>query len=269
MSEISPESNLLTTREFWDANPCGVHDFYEAQVRQRYAMEPWLPAILERIAKAHGSILEIGCGQGIDSTLLCRNMAADGRYCGIDFSPKSVAIAQRNAATLGSALIVRPDYRVGNAEALEFPDASFDAVYSMGVIHHTADDLKAYSEVRRVLRPGGKAYLLLYRRPSLKVGVAQALRAVQAGLDAILRTDRVVYSAISRLGTSSSTFGTMFHECFGVPYMKWYSRAEMERIFDDFAVLKLEAYGPNLGRLLPGGNGPNPSGYFWLVEATK
>src|SRR4051812_18909880 len=99
---------LQTTREFWDANPCGVHSHYEQQKHQRYVMEPWLPGAVIKIAQREKSILEVGCGQGIDSTLLCANMAPDGEYVGIDYSPNSVAAAQANATALTERLVVKP-----------------------------------------------------------------------------------------------------------------------------------------------------------------
>ncbi|MEO5373105.1 MAG: class I SAM-dependent methyltransferase [Alphaproteobacteria bacterium] len=264
-----PVPELASTREFWDANPCGVHAGYEAQVQQRYAMEPYLPALLRRIGAAHANILEIGCGQGVDSTLLCAAMPAGGSYIGIDYSPASVDVARRNADYVDGTLTVTPEYRVGNAEHLDFDDNHFDAVYSMGVLHHTANDLKAINEALRVLKPGGKAYIFLYRRPSLKVGVAKMLRALQAGLDMLLGTDRCIYGWLKRQGTHSRLFGTMFHECFGVPHMKWYNRQEIESAFQGYSRIETESYGPNFGRLYRCGDDPNPFGFFWVVEATK
>ena len=64
----------------------------------------------------------------------------------------------------------------GNAEGLDFPDASFDAVYSFGVLHHTPDIERSVAEVRRVLRPGGTAYVMLYHRDSLVNLVHRVLR---------------------------------------------------------------------------------------------
>jgi ubiquinone/menaquinone biosynthesis C-methylase UbiE len=263
------EQPLQTTREFWDANPCGVHAPYERQQAQRYAMEPWLPPLLKRIASKQRSILEIGCGQGIDGIELCKEMTESSNYVGVDYSPASVAIAQENAIGAEAQLHARPRFSVGNAESLEFPDASFDAVYSMGVIHHTANDAAAIEEARRVLRPGCVAYICLYRRPSLKVGVAQALRLAQHGLDFILGTDRIIYRKLRQRASHSPLFGTMFLECFGVPYMKWYSETEIRRLFLGFSRIELARYGANLGRLSAGGAHPSRFGYFWLVTAHK
>jgi SAM-dependent methyltransferase len=258
-------AELQTTRDFWDANPCGVRGGFEAQKAQRYAMEPWLPAQLSRIAE-HRSILEIGCGQGVDSIEICTKMRPSSLYVGVDYSPASLAAAKANAAS--QRLAVQPSYMPGNAEALQFGDASFEAIYSMGVIHHTADPTRAMSELYRVLRHGGRAYIALYRRPSLKVAVAKALRGAQAGLDAISGSDRCIYKALRSRGSASKNFGTMFLECFGVPFMYWYDRAEIERLFGAFRAVQIAPYGNNFG-LLAHSPHSNRHGYLWFVEAVK
>ena len=62
---------------------------------------------------------------------------------------------------------LHPDVQEADAEALPFSDASFDMVYSNGVLHHVPDIAKAIREVFRVLKPGGIVYLLLYHRNSI------------------------------------------------------------------------------------------------------
>lgn len=263
---VRDDSLLRSTRQFWDANPCGVHDEYDVQRAQRYAMEPWVPALLNRIAERHRSVLEVGCGQGIDSIELCMAMRS-GRYVGIDYSPKSIESAMANARRLTGEHAVA-EYRVGNAEALDFDDARFDAVYSMGVLHHTANEEAAVREIHRVLEPGGTAYICLYRKPAPKVAIAKMLRAMQRGLDLIFGTDRCIYRLLRRRSTAHPLFGTMFHECFGVPYMKWYGRKAVTRLFRDFSEITLTPIGANLGRLTRSENS-SALGYFWIIEAKK
>jgi len=262
-------TSLATTRSFWDANPCGIHAPYEEQRRRRYAVEPWIPALLQRIASRHSSILEVGCGQGVDSIELCTSLRQGSSYVGIDYSPRSLAVAIANAKLLDPRLAVRPKYQVGNAEALEFDAATFDAVYSLGVLHHTVDERAATREIHRVLAPGGKAYICLYRKPAPKVAVAKLLRAIQRSLDLLIGSDRCIYALLKRVGSPNQSFGTMFHECFGVPYMKWYNRAEISALFADFGAVKAFSIGANLGGLAGGAVRPSPLGYFWVVEATK
>ena len=94
-------------------------------------------------------VLEYGCGTGSAAF----DLAATGaRVTAIDISP--VGIEQGRAEASRRELSI--DFREMNAEALEFPDASFDLVCGTGILHHLDLD-RAAREVRRVLRPAGRA----------------------------------------------------------------------------------------------------------------
>ena len=90
----------------------------------------------------------------------------------VDLTENALAVAKQFAAHRGVTI----DFQLGNAEGLDFPDESFDAVYSFGVLHHTPDIKRSVAEVHRVLRPGGTAYVMLYHRDSLVNLVHWALR---------------------------------------------------------------------------------------------
>jgi ubiquinone/menaquinone biosynthesis C-methylase UbiE len=75
----------------------------------------------------------------------------------VDLTENALRVAKEFAALRDVSI----DFRLGNAEGLEFPDGEFDAVYSFGVLRHTPDIKRSIAEVRRVLRPGGTAYLML------------------------------------------------------------------------------------------------------------
>jgi ubiquinone/menaquinone biosynthesis C-methylase UbiE len=119
---------------------------------------------------ASGEILEIAVGTG-------RNLPhypPDARLTGIEFSPEMLEIAHRRVEELGR----KADLRLGDAQALEFDDESFDTVIITLALCTIPDDRKATSEARRVLRPGGRLVLLEHvRSPVL------AVRAVQRALD--------------------------------------------------------------------------------------
>lgn len=105
-------------------------------------------------------LLEIGCGIGVDSVQLYK--------CGfdltaIDLTQEAIDIAQKRAET--EDLKIR--YMVANAEKLPFENEEMDYVYSFGVLHHTPDIEKSVDEVLRVLKKGGKAYIMLYATNSL------------------------------------------------------------------------------------------------------
>jgi ubiquinone/menaquinone biosynthesis C-methylase UbiE len=102
-------------------------------------------------ARAEGDVLELAVGTGLNLPLY----RSDVRLTGIEFSPAMLALAKRRAAELDREI----DLRLGDAEALEFEDASFDTVICTYALCTIPDDRKAVSEASRVLRPGGKLVL--------------------------------------------------------------------------------------------------------------
>lgn len=107
--------------------------------------------------------LDAGCGGGRYLVALARLGAA--RVEGIDISDKAVDAANARLAARG----LSGQARAQRASVLEipFPDAAFDYVVSSGVIHHTPDPKKGFSELVRVLKPGGKLFLSVYGRGGL------------------------------------------------------------------------------------------------------
>jgi ubiquinone/menaquinone biosynthesis C-methylase UbiE len=106
-------------------------------------------------------LLEVGCGMGYDSLEFLKRGV---RVTATDLTENAVRIARRHFEVEGA----RPEaVQVENALKLGFPDESFDAVWANGVLHATSDTQRAIDEVRRVLRPGGRAIIShFYRRPS-------------------------------------------------------------------------------------------------------
>ncbi|MBF8273174.1 MAG: Methyltransferase type 11 [Magnetococcales bacterium] len=263
-----PDGSLQSTREFWDTSPCDGQADFEQRKQFRYRKEPWLTDFLKRIAASHDQILEIGCGQGTDAILLCSLLSENGRYEGLDYSPQSIQSATVGAWEVRSFLRVQPIFRVGNAENLDIADNTQQAVYSMGVLHHTANEKKAFAEILRVLQPGGKAYLVLYRRWSLKVGVAKVLRFLQAVFDTVFMTKRIFYRFFKGAHLEKY-FGTMILECFGVPYLKCYTKKEIQTLFAAFEILDLYQVGYNVPWIHLKGDGRTMFGYFWVMELKK
>ncbi len=116
--------------------------------------------------RAIGEVLEVAVGTG-------RNLPfyREGtRLTGVDWSPGMLAIARQRAADLGRQADLRP----GDAQALDFPDSSFDTVLCALGLCAIPDDWRAVAEMARVLRPGGRLLLVDHVAAS-----ASALRAVQ------------------------------------------------------------------------------------------
>ena len=97
-------------------------------------------------------VLEIGCGRGVGVEILL-SLGAE-HVTGFDLDPKMITLAQKRLEIFGD----RARVFVGDAEAIDSPDASFDAVVDYGVIHHIPQWQKALREIARVLKPGGIFY---------------------------------------------------------------------------------------------------------------
>lgn len=163
-------------RRFWDDASCGERLLldradkagYFAQMERRYRLEPFIEDFA-RFDDARGlDVLEVGTGLGADHH---RFAMVGARLGGIDLTIRAVEHTRRRFELFG----LESDIRVGDAESLCFEDASFDWVYSWGVLHHSPDTAKAISEVWRVLRPGGVAKVMIYHSRSM-VGLMLWLR---------------------------------------------------------------------------------------------
>lgn len=102
-------------------------------------------------------VLEIGVGNGSHASLLARHARS---FTGIDLTDYAVRSTTARFAHFGlRGNILRMD-----AEQMSFPDASFDFVWSWGVIHHSSNTRRILEQIHRVLRPGGKATIMVYNR---------------------------------------------------------------------------------------------------------
>jgi arsenite methyltransferase len=101
-------------------------------------------------------VLDIGCGAGMDTLVAAQMVGPSGSVTGIDMTPAMIAKARRSVAETGLATATIVE---GSAERLPLPDASFDVVISNGVIDLIPDKDAVFSEIHRVLRPGGRIQL--------------------------------------------------------------------------------------------------------------
>lgn len=269
MSHPTNSRSDVPQEDFWSAHPCGADGSFADRVAFRYHREPWLRSLIEEVATRHSRVLEIGCGQGIDGIGICSHMSG-GRYLGIDYSVESVRMAQLMLAEARRPIVLRvqPEFRVGSAIDLNLPDDSFDCVYSIGVMHHTPSVRACLKEAYRVLEPGGIAYIALYRKYSIKVSGAKLLRGVQSIVDQVVGTERSIYRLLRRRGPSSLS-GTMFLECFGVPFMDWYTRTEIMDMLSSFEVMSVDPVGANLLHRYSARSDVNAWGYMWLIRAKR
>ncbi len=99
------------------------------------------------------SLLDVGCGAGIDLIVASHSIGSTGRLCGIDITPEMLRIARENAAAVG---LHNVDLREGSAEAIPHEAHSFDVVISNGVLNLSTEKERAFREIFRVLVPGGR-----------------------------------------------------------------------------------------------------------------
>lgn len=101
-------------------------------------------------------VLDLGSGAGMDSLVAAQMVGPSGSVTGIDMTPEMVAKARGSVAEMGLDNVTIVE---GSAEQLPFDDASFDVVISNGVIDLIPDKDAVFSEITRVLRPGGHIQL--------------------------------------------------------------------------------------------------------------
>jgi ubiquinone/menaquinone biosynthesis C-methylase UbiE len=230
-------------RSFWDANPCGGQwESYAAFADWIERTEPYAFDILAKHQWENVRVLEVGCGQG---TVLNHLAARRADAVGVDMSMVSIERARAGARELRH----RVEVAQSDAEALPFPDASFNAVVSFGVLHHTPDTAKAIREVRRVLKPGGLAIVMLYRTGNPKWWVTRSIRGASAAIDRLSgETARIAGRLRTGHGTDGDR-GTALLELFGVPTMQAFSNRQSRRFFEGFTSVDIRNYQPGFRRL--------------------
>jgi SAM-dependent methyltransferase len=167
-------------RRWWTDNPM-TYDWrgeitYEpgspehlAEVERRFLAEAWFAqapgerpfsGLIPYAGLKDKDVLEIGCGTGVHARLLAE---AGARLSAVDLTPTAVELTRRRLELAG----LSGDVREADAEHLPYDDASFDFVWSWGVIHHSEHTERVVDEIARVLRPGGTLALMVYHRSSL------------------------------------------------------------------------------------------------------
>src|SRR5207237_9345304 len=263
-------------RAFWQAHPCGTkfsdaevgtREFFDRVEAHRYAKEWHIPDAADFVAAKGLRVLEIGCGLGTDGVQFAQ---AGADYTGVDLTEAAIDLARKNFEQRG----LQGEFKVAVAENLDFADSSFDLVYSQGVLHHPPDIARAVSEIHRVLKPEGRAIVMLYHRDSCnyRVGIRVLRRAgsrllkSESGIKLVHRmTGEPIDSLREHARMKASTNGYLSADEFlnqstdgaGNPLARVYSRRETRQLFKNFREVKLRAYFlnkrfvPVIGSLLP------------------
>jgi SAM-dependent methyltransferase len=139
----SPTEMAVTTSSTFNAS---TGEGYE-RMMGRWSRRLAVP-FMEFAGTASGDrVLDVGCGTGSLTSLLTQRADVEA-VCGIDYAAPYIEHAKRSNSD------PRVSFRVGDACALPFPDASFDRVLSLLMLHFVAKPDRAVAEMRRVARPG-------------------------------------------------------------------------------------------------------------------
>jgi ubiquinone/menaquinone biosynthesis C-methylase UbiE len=121
---------------------------------------PWAVDLLARVALQPGArVLDVACGTGIVARLAAPQVGAAGHVTGVDRNIEMLEVAQAQTAAWRPAV----RWLAGDAEALPFAAATFDAVLCQQSVQFFADQARAVREMRRVLAPGGRCALNVAR----------------------------------------------------------------------------------------------------------
>lgn len=134
--------------DHWNRTPLWLDE------RERYSIYPWLYEAAEFRRHSGHRVLEIGCGTGSD----LKQFATHGAHAvGVDVTAEHLRLARERVGDLA-------EVREGSGTNVPFPEASFDYVYSHGVLHHIDQPRKVVEEIFRVLRPGGRFNVHVYAK---------------------------------------------------------------------------------------------------------
>jgi SAM-dependent methyltransferase len=219
---------------FWDelcgtglAQSLGITEPSPANIerfdRAYFELYPYLARHAPAAEVAARQVLEIGLGYGTLGGYLVR---AGADYHGLDIAEGPVEMMRDRLRRQGIDG-AQERVRVGSALEIPYADETFDAVYSIGCLHHTGDLPRSVAEVRRVLRPGGVAVVMLYNRNSFRqlvfVPMLRRIGRLRPGAEAL----RALYDANSA-GEAA-------------PHTDYVTRAEARSLFSGFANVKIRS----------------------------
>ncbi|WP_461143897.1 class I SAM-dependent methyltransferase [Salinifilum aidingensis] len=163
----SPSDDPARLRRHWDKH-ARTYDRQMGFAERRFFGDTreWL------CRQAEGAVLEVAVGTGLNLDFY----PSDVQLTGIDFSPGMLEHARNRADAAGH----RVELALGDAQRLDFPDASFDTAVCTFSLCAIPDDRAAVAEMHRVLKPGGRLLLADH-----VVSTSRAVRALQRLLELV------------------------------------------------------------------------------------
>jgi len=216
----------------WNNNPVGSETARSAQPQtlewfqevERYRYQdyaPWMPRVMEFAEHKGEQVLEIGGGMGTDLAQFARHGAI---VTDVDLSGGHLQIAQENFRLRGLA----GQFVHHDAEALPFERDTFDLVYSNGVIHHTPNTKRTVAEILRVLKPGGRAIVMVYAENSLQYWRNLVwFYGLRSGDLSARSMGDIMSRSVERTGNDAR------------PLVKVYTKARLKALFRDFTDIQI------------------------------
>jgi len=134
---------------------------------------PWVPVVLDLAQVQEGqSLLDVACGTGAVAIGAAERVGATGSVTGVDNNPGMLAVASARSRN-------EVRWQAADAQMLPFPDGSFDRVICQLGLQYFPDRLAAMREMHRVLRPGGRAVVLVWRDLNHSPGFAALVNALE------------------------------------------------------------------------------------------
>lgn len=135
-----------------------------AELYERYAVPyvlgPWAPELVELAALQRGDrVLDLACGTGVVARLAAPRVGTTGQVIGMDLNAGMLAVACRLPAPSGPPIV----WVEGSATAMKLPDASIDVILCQQGLQFFPEKLAALREMRRVLVPGGRVLLSVWK----------------------------------------------------------------------------------------------------------
>jgi ubiquinone/menaquinone biosynthesis C-methylase UbiE len=176
------------TARWYAKNTANLMEDYRADARR-------VAALLGPKSK----VLEVAPGPGYFAVELAK--LGDFAIVGLDISKTCVEIARENAAKSG----VRAEFRQGNAAEMPFGDEEFDFLFCRAAFKNFSEPIRALQEMRRVLKPGGRALIVDLRRDATPGAIDEAVSKMNLGwFDRILTRLTFRHMLVKRAYTSSA-----------------------------------------------------------------
>jgi ubiquinone/menaquinone biosynthesis C-methylase UbiE len=174
---VVPEYKEMVRGEWTDAAPLWQKWNHKFAIQTRAATD----LVVRGAEVAHGmTVLDLASGTGEPALSLAKALGPQGRVVATDLVPEMLEFAKENAA---AQRISNIDFRLADAEQLPFPDREFDRVTCRFGIMFFPDIAKAMSEIRRVLRPGGRVCFAVFgsfdENPMFQVSLGPFLKRVK------------------------------------------------------------------------------------------